>query len=67
MVLRSDVFFFIFFFDVIVEILWKISIKVYNLDNRRIKFIKGVFFCVRIVFMEYMERKLGFEEWEGFR
>lgn len=67
MVLRGDAFSSIFFFDVIVEILWKISTKVYNSDNKRIKFIKGAFLCARTVFMEHMELKLGLEEWEGFR
>lgn len=67
MVLRGDAFSSILSFDVFVKIFWKISTKVYNSDNKCLKFIKGAFLCAGTAFMAHVEHKLGLEEWERFR
>lgn len=67
MVLKRDVFFSIFFFDVFVKIFWTISTNVYNSDNKYIKVIEGAFLCADRALREHVECKLGLKEWEGFR
>ena len=67
MVLKGDVFFSVFFFDIFVKIFWTISTDIYNSDSKYIKIMEGAFLCAETALRERVEYKQGLKECEGFR